>query len=158
MRKATHYKVSGVLPTKPIDLPEGLDVEEVEVKLPAMSIDITPIHGGDSTTLTEYSLEEGTGFRMPGKGIFSEAEARKIRDFLNTILGKIRVLKDADGDVWFELEPDKFTLGGRAYDDLALEKARRKLINQDGLRNKSFEYVNNSTWYGPAEFIENTWE
>jgi hypothetical protein len=165
MRKATHYKVSGVVETKPSDLPEGLAVEEVEVTLPRLSIDIVPIHGGSGIQVAEYDLDDTTfpspGVMLSNKGIYDGEQIRKLRDFLNVVLDetpKMRVLKDVDGDVWFELEPNLFTLGTREDDPEALKKAQRKLALRTGYHSRSLEYVLDHEYFGPAVFIENTWE
>lgn len=165
MRKATHYKVSGVLETKPTDLPEGLKVEEVEVTLPRLSINIVPIHGGSGMQVAEYDLDDTT-FTSPGvmlgnKGIYDGEQVRKLRDFLNKILEestKVRVLRDREGDVWFELSPGKFALGGRGGDTTALANAKRKVADETGYHNWTFDQINGDDYFGPAKFIENTWE
>lgn len=162
MRKATHYKVSGVLETKPEDLPEGLAVEEVEITLPREKIKIIPIHGGSGILLTEYDLED-TRFAVPGvmigsQGIYDGDEVRKLRDFLNKVLEEdtriLRTFKDADGDSWFEFEPDKFTMGG--FDEeypkaLVVAENRLKEFKDTGYAggfvNRSYKTINRD--HGP---------
>lgn len=165
MRKAIHYKVSGVVEIKPTNLPEGLNVEEVQVDLPKASVDIRAIHGGSSVRITEYDLDDthydGPGMLIPGKGIFEGSEVRKLRDFLNLVLEestKVRVLRDREGDVWFELSPDQFTLGGSDGDTNALANAKRKVADETGYRNWTFDQINGHDYFGPAKFIENVWE
>lgn len=167
MRKTTQYKVSGVLETKPTHLPEGLEVEEVEVTLPRETIDIIPIHGGSGIRVAEYDLEDTT-FTAPGvmigrNGIYDGSEVRRLRDFLNLILGeennmRCRVVKDREGDVWFELAPDEYTLGGSEVDQEALKKAKKKLVEGYGYRQKSFNWLNRHEYFGPVAHIDNTWE
>jgi hypothetical protein len=169
MRKATHYKVSGVLETKPANLPEGLNVEEVEVTLPKHSVDIRAIHGGSAVHITEYDLckssYENPGMMIPGKGIFEGSEVRKLRDFLNVVLGEDkfvgRVLVDGVNDVWFEFEPDVWTQGNDRVctnpNPWQRAKARLSEANSfsDGLTRKPLKTIEDL--YGPVEFIVNEW-
>lgn len=119
MRRVTKYEVSGVVDSKPTDLPEGLEVKEILVDLPPESIQITPIHGGPPYSFHEFPLTgaRGTGVQVQGMGIFQESEVRKLRDFCNKVLGenpgKMRVLEDTSGDWWFELVPGLFTFGSK---------------------------------------------
>jgi hypothetical protein len=168
MRKVTKYKVSGVLETKPTHLPEGLEVEEVEVTLPRETIDIVPIHGGSGIRVAEYDLEN-TFFTAPGvmigsKGIYEGSEVRKLRDFLNRVLGEEnanftgRVLVDSVDDVWFEFEANKWTQGNDrcCTRPNPYQRAKERLTDPDALTNRTFEYILDA--YGPVTFIENTWE
>ena len=163
MRKATHYKVSGVLETKPKNLPEGVEVSEIEVDLPARQLRVNPIHNFGGVTITEYVFNKDSSFGSVGvqwvnMGILSESETRKLRDFLTEILGEdpviLRTFKDTDGDSWFEFEPDKFTMGGFDEDypkALVVAENRLKDFKESGYGggfvNQSYEAVSRS--HGP---------
>jgi hypothetical protein len=169
MRKETKYKVSGVSDIKPTDLPEGLEVKEVEVTAPAATLTIEPIHGSfGSLTITETELhgsrEDQAAVTMPGHGIFAEDELRKLRDFLNLVLGEqektVRVILDGSGDLWFELKPGLFTYGtyeGSRENPLEKAKDRLRESETDGyfssFVNRSEDWVKGS--YGPIKFLAN---
>lgn len=168
MRKAIHYKVSGVVEIKPTNLPKGLNVEEVQVDLPQASVDIRAIHGGSAVRITEYDLDDthydGPGMMIPGKGIFDGKEVRKLRDFLNKILDEepsktLRVLVDGVNDVWFEFEPNVWTQGNDLGDTNPnpWERAQQRHLDENNaLTRKSLADIEDS--YGPVEFIANIWE
>lgn len=165
MRKKIQYKVSGILENRPEGLPEGVTVEEVMVSLPDRSINLTPVHGGPGVNVSEYTMAGGSfgsvGLSWPNVGILSESETRKLRDFLNLVLEestKVRVLRDREGDVWFELSPGKFALGGSDGDTNALANAKRKVADETGYRNWTFDQINGHDYFGPAKFVENVWE
>lgn len=164
MRKATHYKVSGVLETKPTDLPEGLEVEKVEVLLPARQFKVNPIHNFGGVFINEYFFERTSSFgsvgvQWPDVGIIGESEVRKLRDFLNEILEEqvptLRAFRDVDGDAWFELQPNVFTMGNRCSNGYQAARLRaeerirafEETGYPDGFRERSLEYI--SETYGP---------
>jgi hypothetical protein len=167
MRKVTKYEVSGVLDTKPTNLPDGLSVSEVEVEVRSETINITPIHGWDSRTVSEWNFSHDSphgkvGFMWSGSGIFSESETRRLRDFLNEILGESqfrgRVLVDCVDDVWFEFTPNQWTQGNDRHNTNPnpYQRAKERLTEPDALTNQTLEYIIDC--YGPVVFIENTWE
>jgi hypothetical protein len=159
MRKKTVYSVTGVLETKPTDLPDGLRVDQVEINAPRESIHLTSYHGERHLVSEGISIEKSV--TIGGVGLLEEVEVRKLRDFLNMVLGeesKVRVLRDREGDVWFELAPDKFALGGRESQTDALAIAKKKVADETGYRDWTFDQINGHEYFGPAKFIENTWE
>lgn len=158
MRKKTVYNVSGVLDTKPENLPEGLKVDELEVDS-FETLEIGPFHFADSgMNANGVFIRENK--EVPNRHLTKE-QTRKLRDFLNMVLEepvKTRVVKDTDGDVWFEFEPDKFTLGGEHDNPESLNIAKRKKASSSGYHGKSLEWLNEHAYFGPVTFIENTWE
>jgi hypothetical protein len=169
MRKTTQYKVSGVLETKPENLPEGLEVSEVEVDLPNRQFKVNPIHNFGGVTITEYPFERGSSFggvglQLPNVGILSESEVRNLRDFLNVVLNENnfngRVLVDSVEDVWFEFYPDVWTQGNDVGDTNPnpWERANQRHGSTDdapGLTRQSLSEIERR--YGPVRFIDNRW-
>lgn len=162
MRKATHFKVSGVVETKPTNLPEGLTVTEVSVNLPEEEITIRSFHGSDHRVGESISVENA--MTIAGVGLLEKEEVRRLRDFCNKVLGEQsftgRVLVDDVRDVWFEFAPNRWTQGNDRLDTNPnpLQRARERLIDQTptSLVEQTLEEINRK--YGPVKFIDNTWE
>lgn len=161
MRKLTHYKVSGVLETKPTDLPEGLNVEEVSVELPPDELYLQTAHG-ESHRFAE-SLTTEAALAITSLGLFYKPEVVKLRDFCNKVLGedpkpKMRVLEDSSGDWWFELVPGLFTFGSKyAEGKTALEDAQTKRQLNDG-RYIDWTEQRLRDCYSYVGDVTNTWE
>lgn len=161
MRKKTVYNVSGVLDSKPTNLPEGLEVKEVEVDDTA-TLEVGAFHFADSGTKPNgvYIREDPDIFN--GRH-FTKEETRRIRDFLNKVLEEpqhvVRVIKDDVLDVWFEFSPNKWTQGNdyRDINPNPLQRARQLLEEgrPDGLVEQPLEEINRK--YGPVTFIDNIW-
>lgn len=163
MRKETRYKVSGLLETKPSNLPEGVSVEEVKVDAVPTEVRIIPIHGGSGKLFRECSYQESAAISFDGGGIFSEEEVRKLRDFLNVVLGeskfKGRVLVDGVNDVWFEFAPDVWTQGNELSDTNPnpWERAQQRHLDENNaLVRQPLRKI--QELYGPVRFIANIWE
>ena len=156
MRKVTHYIITGESSVKPEDLPEGFAVAERKVSVPVESLEIKTVVGDPVSIVESSTAEKGVG--IVGIGLLYEPEVRKLRDFLNVVLGedsvKLRAFKDTDGDSWFEFEPDKFTMGG--FDEeypkaLVVAENRLKDFKESGYAggfvNQSYEAISRS--HGP---------
>ena len=165
MRKETRYKVSGLLETKPSNLPEGVSVEEVKVDAVPTEVSIIPIHGGSGKLFRECSYLDSPAISFDGGGIFAGEEVRRLRDFLNVVLNeskfKGRVLVDFVGDVWFEFHPDVWTQGNDFTDTNPnpWERANERHGTTDdapGLTRQTLSEIERR--FGPVRFIANIWE
>lgn len=163
MRKKKVYNVTGVLDTKPENLPEGLKVDELEVD-DMKVLEIGPFHFADSSMNDNglYIREERTPY---GNRHLTREQTTNLRDFLNEILGekifKGRVLVDGVNDVWFEFAPNVWTQGNdfSNTNPNPWERAQDRHADDSdcpALTKQSVEYI--SREYGPVKFIENIWE
>lgn len=117
MRK--EYKIVGTSKVKPIDLPDGLAVEETEVEITevittGLSREITVTESATKGA-SHIKLENTSQFRAEiVQAFLSPDVTRKLRDTLTEIIGDgksgLRKVVDDSGyaDIWFEIEPDKF--------------------------------------------------
>lgn len=128
MRKATHYKVSGVVETKPTNLPEGLTIEEVDSYVNEV-LEIGPFHFADSAVYNNavYIREDSS---KPSKRHLTKNQTRELRDFLNKILDEVilGILVDRVNDLWFEFEPGLYTYGADV--SYSVEVARGRAIDR----------------------------
>lgn len=116
MRK--EYKIVGTSKVKPIDLPDGLAVEETEVEITEV---ITTGLSREITVTENYGkaahLQVATTSPFTKNSVsasLNKEQTIRLRDALNEILGEgksgLRKVVDDSGyaDIWFEIEPDKF--------------------------------------------------
>lgn len=129
MAKAVAYSIKGTSKVKPTDLPEGLRVETTVVDVPT-----------DVTVKSRYGMEFrvrkytgalanegeilvnlrdpspfGGSDRINTDKIMDRENVRKLRDALTELLAEtvsLRKLVDGQGDSWYEIESDKFRMGG----------------------------------------------
>ena len=162
MRKKTVYNVTGVLDTKPENLPDGLQVDELEVDdMESLEIGAFTFQDSAMNENGVYIRENKTTF---GGRHLTKEETRRIRDFLDVVLGEEkfvgRVLVDNVEDVWFEFAPDVWTQGNdyRDTNPNPFQRAKERHGGTDatGLTRQSLSTIERS--YGPVRFIRNEWE
>jgi hypothetical protein len=134
MRKT--YTVTGESTIKPLNLPDGLTIEEKKVETKEvintkLSRRFTVKEGGvyDGGVHIKVEVTNSTFNPDVVQAALNREEATKLRDVLTEILNdRVRKILDSEGDYWYEVEPGLFRMG----DDLSNAKQKHSRDGAEG--------------------------